>query len=826
MPGAQTIAQYKVTQAYNEASSDKAHLEKEHYILAYSFNGKKGSRILRDATDAFGNKKYYDYALKKEMTLEQLGKVMGITDMQLGSVGKLSEIVPDAGHINASALQAPKAAPVQKTASEMAQESAPAVFDYYRMLNRISKKNVNYCADFAVNVFALVALEKGKVGCIASCNAWEMDGHLDGPRFSKTALAGLGEEEARQRLVSAPAGTIITLRSHSEFAKTLAEGLPSHAMISLGGGKYMQNVNNKISVVDMATAAIRANAQTGKVTVAGFDVVEKSGMYEPDFRAFPKAAEVEVKASDLGMIGNVAPSKFAEAISEKFGIPKTFVVSRILMQTGIQASDLGYTKSGLQVTLSLPSYMVNEYVPQFKVTPALAIFVQLKETVVQEAGFFMPGTREDKPRAGAALYDRRDKFNSQIEGLRESAVAMEIPRGDFNNLMAILYNEKYSSKRRSEIRKPMENTYVWAFGVDSPKKIKSVGDFQINIDAVCAMLSKKGEMAKFRAAISKMGLTDKELSTKLDSWDGLDRKEQRKLVNEKILSSDKQSLYFAYEFYKNSKSVLQENAIRHFGLDLPVGGAEIGAFFAHNRGIPRTKVAIFQQNLLIAAEEAGISHSGFKIDGIIQMETVELFRKVCERSGMKEVKFSEGGKSYALSIANFEKKTPAGTSTFLNIDEIIALQKLFNSSANMAMFFKDMLKSQSAKASLDPAYLRAHPDNIAQYLGNYFVFFNGKEPQVSVSKKLPKEYALGISVPRGAGQAQSINYSVPEAGVARIRIIGANGKTVLSLSRKNTAAGEYTLGLDAKKIPSGVYICEISQGTETQAKKFLVAKES
>ncbi|MCX6771733.1 MAG: T9SS type A sorting domain-containing protein [Candidatus Micrarchaeota archaeon] len=790
MPGAQAIAHYKVAQAYQDASSDKANMEKEHFLLTYSFNGKDGSRIMRSAgTDAFGHERYYDYGLKRELTLEQIGKVMGITDMKIGSMGKLSDAAP-AGQIKVGDMRSPENAPSRKTAAEMVQESSPVVFDYYRMLNRVTKNNVNYCADFAVNVFALVALENGRVGCIASCNAWEMDGLLGQPRFSKTSLSGLDQDALRQSLVSAPAGTIITLRSHSALANSLEEGLPSHAMVSLGNGVYAQNINNRVLLVDMNRAQIIADPEAGTASIAGFDVVEKSGMYAPDFNAFPKASEVTVKASDLGLADRATPSKFAEAVSEKFGIPKTFVIGQILMQAGIKASELGYTRSGLQITLSLPSYMVAEYVPQFRITPALAkLRPQQPEIQVQEAGFFTFGGSADKTNRGGPIDSRRDDFNGQIEKLRGSATALGISRGEFNNLMAILYNETYSSKKGIEVRKAEKSVYAGIFGVDALRKINTTGDFQINIDAVCAMLSKKEGMADFRAAMGKLGISDKELDAKLVAWGGLDQKKKRKLVTEKVLANGMMSLYFAYEFYKSSASVLQENAFKHFGLDLPVGGTEVSAFFAHNRGVPRTMAAIFQQNLIIVAEEAGIDISGIKIDGIIGDGTVELYKKVCKHFGVKE-----------------------------------APQDLFKGYSSMAKFFKAGLKSSSAKALLDPEFLRAHSANLSPYLANYFVFFNDKDARVSASKKLPKEYELGLSVTGNMGHAPSISYTVPETGIARIRIIGINGKTVLSMPQKNAEPGEHILPLDAKKLPSGVYFCEIAQGGKTKVQKFIVTK--
>ena len=718
MPGAQTIAPYKIKQAYTEASLNKANPEKEHFLLTYSFNGKNGSRILRDATDAFGTKKYYDYTLKKELTLEQLKKSMGITDVEIGSVGTLSRLVPDRPVIKIKVNEMP----VPKTASEMAQESAPAVFDYYRMINRIMKKNVNYCADFAAHVFALVALENGKTGTIVSCNAWEMDKYQDKLKFSKTYLVGLDQNALRKNLISAPAGTIITLRSHSQFANTLDEGLPSHAMISLGNGTYVQNINNKILFVDMNNASIRTDTQTGKISLDGFEIVEKSEMYEPDFRKFPTATEVAVKASDIGMSGNITPSKFAEAVSEKFGIPKTFVISQILMQTDIKVSELGYVKNDLEVKLNLPAYLVQEYMPQFKVTPAIASLQPQRK--IQEAGFLMFRSDNDKKNETAALY-RRDKYNEQIQSLHSFVTKLGIPEGTFNNLMAILYNENYSSKRNIDRRKLGESLFIGTFGVNlSPRRrINSVGDFQINIDAVCTMLSKNERMDEFRAAMEKMGINDKKLNAKLDGWSGLDQKEKRKLVTDEILSRGAASLYFAHKFYKNNAAVLQETAFKLFGTDLPVGGTELSAFFAHNRGIPKTIVAIFQQNLMIDAEKARIKYSGFKIDGIIGMETVELYKKVCEYYGIKETTYREG----TISTARLEKE---------NTIDIAAFQKIFKSYSNMETFFNVYLKSDSAKAVLDPAFLREHPDNLSPYMNNYFVFFNKNETRVCAPKQM------------------------------------------------------------------------------------------
>ena len=73
----------KIKEAANEAKRAPADFSKEHIVVAYTFGGKAGQRILRsEGTDAFGTQIYYDYRTGATKSLEALGRFWGVSGLK------------------------------------------------------------------------------------------------------------------------------------------------------------------------------------------------------------------------------------------------------------------------------------------------------------------------------------------------------------------------------------------------------------------------------------------------------------------------------------------------------------------------------------------------------------------------------------------------------------------------------------------------------------------------------------------------------------------------------------------------------------------------
>lgn len=84
---------------------------------------------------------------------------------------------------------------------------------------------------------------------------------------------------------------------------------------------------------------------------------------------------------------------------------------------------------------------------------------------------------------------------------------------------------------------------------------------------------------------------------------------------------------------------------------------------------------------------------------------------------------------------------------------------------------------------------------------------------------MPRPVAPGISAsPNPFSEAAAIRVSMPQSGEASLRLYDLSGRLVRILHSGRLEAGNHSFGLDAGRIPAGVYFIQLTGegGTSTQ----------
>lgn len=92
------------------------------------------------------------------------------------------------------------------------------------------------------------------------------------------------------------------------------------------------------------------------------------------------------------------------------------------------------------------------------------------------------------------------------------------------------------------------------------------------------------------------------------------------------------------------------------------------------------------------------------------------------------------------------------------------------------------------------------------------------------STTLPKQYMLSQNYPNPFNPSTVINFSLPVAGFALLKVYDVVGREVASLVNEHLGAGEYTARFDAADLSAGVYFYSLKIGNFTQVKKMLLIK--
>lgn len=95
---------------------------------------------------------------------------------------------------------------------------------------------------------------------------------------------------------------------------------------------------------------------------------------------------------------------------------------------------------------------------------------------------------------------------------------------------------------------------------------------------------------------------------------------------------------------------------------------------------------------------------------------------------------------------------------------------------------------------------------------------------ISGETDLSQIYALEQNVPNPSEGSTVIQYELKEAGNVKISLFNINGQRIANLVNEYKEFGVYTLSLDTKKLPTGVYIYTIEVNGFKADKKMLVGR--
>ncbi|MBK8943896.1 MAG: T9SS type A sorting domain-containing protein [Ignavibacteriae bacterium] len=93
-----------------------------------------------------------------------------------------------------------------------------------------------------------------------------------------------------------------------------------------------------------------------------------------------------------------------------------------------------------------------------------------------------------------------------------------------------------------------------------------------------------------------------------------------------------------------------------------------------------------------------------------------------------------------------------------------------------------------------------------------------KNPNISSSFNLSQNY------PNPFNPSTTINFSIPEASIVKIKIYDIIGREVATILNKNLSAGSHELPFDASSLESGVYVYRISANNFSDSKKMILMK--
>lgn len=254
--------------------------------------------------------------------------------------------------------------------------------DYYKQLG------IGNCVGFGLAVMTIALEKTGRVNTEVKSlrNAWRIRQNLDtrefAPYFNKKALFKTESGQEPQRFVkyeagqfeytplepqqaqriwnelrSAKPGTALTVL----YARTLTgeeqgrgEDDPSHMLVCLGNGIWVDEINNKINVYDL-------NTEKGfEAFGAKFKFIENSMLFSFREEKFPVAARepIEITADTIGFARGkemVSPVEYAAEIRALTGIPFEYIFAEILNQNGIAGDTASIRREEARVRLRLPA---------------------------------------------------------------------------------------------------------------------------------------------------------------------------------------------------------------------------------------------------------------------------------------------------------------------------------------------------------------------------------------------------------------------------------------------------------------------------------------
>ncbi len=95
---------------------------------------------------------------------------------------------------------------------------------------------------------------------------------------------------------------------------------------------------------------------------------------------------------------------------------------------------------------------------------------------------------------------------------------------------------------------------------------------------------------------------------------------------------------------------------------------------------------------------------------------------------------------------------------------------------------------------------------------------------ININSEIPGHFSLSQNYPNPFNPATNIQFSIPNAGNVKLALYDITGKEVFTLVDGNFSAGTYTVGLDASKLASGVYLYRLESGNFSGIRRLVVIK--
>ncbi|VVB59052.1 Uncharacterised protein [Candidatus Anstonella stagnisolia] len=611
------------------------------------------------------------------------------------------------------------------------QEESDPLLKYYKSMGAAGEVQ---CAGYAFGYVLPKMLEREGLSMpLVAVSTWELHDYLPHTIFSERGFFAKGEvpqtptqaegydeytqesgnifskltPEQRERvwkqLTSAPAGSLLTVRWGHTTMFPLRSKTPGHTLVCIGDGKWAENLKTNFNVWDM-----KNDAEFGRFLEQNI-FVEGSRMFVPDFsRISPSKTQTRTCRESM------RPEDFAIQLSREFHMPFEYMMGEILRQNGI-SKNFREKREGMSVRISVPdvkyaSAESREADARWNAgmrTPALAYAGR------QRTRF------EASPEK---LEDRRGEFVSHMQRLGQSRDALGISQQTFDALMVILYNEQYSSKSSFELRKYKENaaassTFAFWAAEKLRGRINTTGSFQVDVDWVNRWLKNAQNRGELLNVMNSLGVHNTNVQESIGNWGMLDENDRRAIIAVKILGNEQLGLFFAGKIYNDNLAVLQGIAAR-YDPRATYEDVELTAVLAYNRGLPKTYAAIFQQNLLQAAQESGVpttvDGNKLMVMGRLGDATFGVFKSLCAKKGISEVRMDDGkGGEQSVQVASME---------------IAQFRKIFGKYENIAAFFsREEFAGFDYKAVLDYSYLKLNPEVLTEYAKSYFFFIQAPE---------------------------------------------------------------------------------------------------
>jgi hypothetical protein len=89
---------------------------------------------------------------------------------------------------------------------------------------------------------------------------------------------------------------------------------------------------------------------------------------------------------------------------------------------------------------------------------------------------------------------------------------------------------------------------------------------------------------------------------------------------------------------------------------------------------------------------------------------------------------------------------------------------------------------------------------------------------------IPTKNSLLVNFPNPFTEKTTIPFSIARQGKVRIEILDSGGRHMMTVVSENLAVGNYAVDVNRKNLSAGIYICRLSEGTDMEFSKLIIAE--